>query len=499
MHNDLVPASLAAKMAQWRREAKPWVPHEYQGTALKALLENAQFGLLLEPGLGKSAISLAAVKVLLKRKLIKRVLVVAPLRVCEDTWPSEVCNWSDFKDLRIALLHGDGKDKVLRQLRPEHTVCVINPDGLPWLMASAARVKMLGADTLIIDESSLFKNSQSLRFRRLRTYLPKFKRRYILTGSPRPKSYLDLFAQIYLLDRGASLGQYITHYKNRWFFQTGFQMREWEILPGAAEEINALVAPLVLRLDARDYLKLPKEIEQIHRVELPSAVRVEYDSIEDTLMSTLFSAPFVNSAAARSKCAQLANGAIYLDAGPQDERWPTKTRPVKFIHTAKVDALVELHDELQGAPLLVSIGFKHDVDAIRKALGAGIPAINGDTTKAQAADYIERWNKGLLPVLMIAPQSAGHGINLQKSDCHHVAFFDLPDNYDTYFQTFCRVFRQGNKASFVIRHLFVTQKTVDVAKLANLRRKGNGQQDFLKAMKEYADQRYAKLNKKRIK
>ena len=490
--SDLVPITLAAKMAEWRKEAKLWPPHPYQEAALKALLANGQFGLFLEPGLGKSAISLAAVQILLKKKLIKRVLIIAPLRVCYDTWPSEISSWEDFNSLGVALLHGPNKEKVLRALEPEHQVCLINPEGILWLMSQASRVKALAADMLIIDESSLFKSSVSSRYRRLRPYLASFKRRVILTGSPRPKSYLDLFAQVYILDRGVTLGQYISHYKSRWFYPTGFQMREWSILPGAAEEINKAIAPFVLRLDAKDYIKLPKEIEQTHRVELPPAARKEYDNIEETLMSTLFAAPFVNSAAARSKCAQLANGAIYLDAGPQDARWPTKQRPVKFIHTAKVDALVELYGELQGSPLLTSIEFRHDVDAIRKALGKDIPCINGDTTRSQAADYIERWNKGLIPLLLIQPQSAGHGINLQKSECSHVAFFSLPDNFDTYFQTFCRVYRQGNKASFVIRHLFVTQNTVDVAKLANLRRKGSGQAAFLNAMRDYAEQKYGK-------
>ena len=490
--DDLVPVALAAKMAEWRKEAKLWPPHPYQEAALKALLENGQFGLLLEPGLGKSAISLAAVQILLRKKLIKRVLIIAPLRVCYDTWPSEISSWEDFNNLGVALLHGPNKEKVLRALKPEHNVCLINPEGILWLMGQASRVKALAADMLIIDESSLFKGSTTSRYRRLRPYLASFKRRVILTGSPRPKSYLDLFAQIYILDRGANLGSYISHYRNRWFYPTGWQMRDWAILPGAAEEINKAIAPCVLRLDAKDYIKLPKEIEQTHRIELPPKIRKEYDNIEETMMSTLFSVPFVNSAAARSRLAQIANGAVYLDAGPQDDRWPTKQRPVKFLHTAKVDALAELHAELQGSPLLVSIEFRHDVEAIRKTLGKDIPCINGDTTRTQCADYIERWNKGLLPLLLIHPAAAGHGINLQKSECSHVAFFSLPDNYDTYFQVFCRVFRQGNKASFVIKHHFVTQNTVDVVKLANLRRKGAGQNAFLLAMKEYCEQKYGK-------
>ena len=270
----------------------------------------------------------------------------------------------------------------------------------------------------------------------MRPHLIKFERRHILTGSPRPKNYLDLFGQIFILDRGATLGQYVSHYRRQFFFPTGYQMREWEILPGAAEEINKLVAPKVLRLDAKDYLKLPRVMERDHFVELPPKVRAEYDSIEKDLLSTLFDAPLTTSAAARSKCAQIANGSLYLDAGPQDERWPTKVRPVKVLHTAKVDALVELHDELQGEQLLIFIGFHHDVAAIRKALGKDIPCINGETTRGQASDYIDRWNRGKLTDMMAHPASAGHALNLQKFNPRHVAFFYIPDDYDHYDQGF---------------------------------------------------------------
>ena len=486
--NDLVPESLAEKMQQWKAVSKPWMPHPYQGRALKALLENGQYGLLLSPGMGKTSTVLAALKILLKRKLVRRALVVAPLRAIYDVWPEEISSWKDFTNFSIALLHGGNKDKVLRQLQPEHQIALINPEGFQWLAANKQRIKMLDADMLVVDESSLWKSSTTRRFRCLRPYIPTFKRRVILTGSPRPRNYLDLFSQIYILDRGAALGSYVSHYRNRFFFPTGYMQHEWEILPGAADQINALVAPMVLRLDARDYLTLPKEMERTHRVELPPAARKEYDNIENNLMSTLFSAPMVNSAAARSKCCQIANGSVYTDsAGEQDAKWPvSKERPVKVIHTAKVDAVVDLYRELQGEQLLLAIGFKHDVDAIRRALGEDIPCIHGATTRSQASDYIDRWNCGKLDLLLGHPASMGHALNLQKFNARHVGFFDISDNYDLYDQFFLRVCRQGNKALFVMKHHFVTQGTVDVAKMANLRRKCSGQAAFLQAMKDYA-------------
>lgn len=487
MIQDLVPKSLALKMTDWRSNSKLWRPHPYQERALKFLLENAQAGLFLPPGLGKSSVSLAMIKVLLQKKLIKRVLITAPLRACYDVWPAEVCDWSDFKDMRIALLHGPDKEKNLRSLTPTHQICIINPEGVPWLTQDRKRMAMLDADMLITDESSLWKSSVTVRFKALRKHLYTFKRRVILTGSPRPKSYIDLHGQVFLMDLGLALGEYLTHYRNTFFFPTGFMQREWEILPGSAEKIDKLVAPMVMRLEARDYLKLPKELEQTHRVELPAAARVEYDRIENSLLSTLFTAPLVNSASARSKCCQIVNGSVYLDSDP-DEYWK-KQRPVKVIHTAKVDALAELVGELQGDPLLVGVGFRHDVTAIQLKLGKDTPCINGDTTRSQAADYIERWNKGLIPVLLGHPSSMGHGLNLQKFNARNVAFFDIPDNYDTYLQFFLRVLRQGNKADYVIKHHFVAAATVDVAKMRNLRNKETGQNAFLAAMKRYSEER----------
>lgn len=490
--NDLVPKSLAADMERHRAEAKSWIPHSYQERGLKFMLEDAQCGLLADPGTGKTSITLAALKILARKNLMRRALVVAPLRAIYDVWPIEVSDWKDFHELGIAVLHGTSKEKVLRKLTSRHKIVLINFEGLAWLFDKKERIKALGADVLVIDESSKVKNTSSVRFRVLRRVLPLFRRRYILTGSPRPRSYMDLFGQIYVLDRGATLGAYITHYRNQYFFPTGYQMREWELLPGADKKIDEAVAPRVLRVDAEDYLQMPGKPDRTHWVELPSDAAKEYDAIERTSISTLFNAPMVNAAAARSRLCQMANGAVYLDHGPQDDKWPTTARPVKYLHTAKVDALVDLYEELQGEPLLVSIGFHHDVAAIRKALGADVPCLNSATTRAQGSAIIEAWNAGRLPLLLGHPASMGHGLNLQKCECRHVAYYDIPDDYDLYDQFFRRVWRQGNKATFVFRHHLVARGTVDMAKMANLRRKGSGQKAFLDAMREYAREKYGR-------
>jgi hypothetical protein len=486
MPTDIAPTALIREMNSWRSCAKPWAPHPYQERGIKLMITESWCGLLADPGTGKTSTALAASKILLKKKFVSRVLIVTPLKPLYEVWPKEMCKWKDFHDLGLAVLHGSGKEKALRNLKAEHNIVLINPEGFQWLCASKERVKLLGADMLVIDESSKWKNTQSVRFKALRPILGMFKRRYILTGSPRPKNYLDLFGQIYILDRGDALGQYISHYRSRFFFPSGYMGYDWQLIPGKEEEINALVAPMVLRIDAADWLKLPGTPERDHLVTMPAKTKAIYDQVEDQLLSTLFTQPLTSSAAARAKCAQMANGAVYVDNPEENAQ---RERPFKEVHTAKVEDLADLYEELQGEPLLISIGYHHDVVAIRSAVDKSIPCINGRATRSYTSNAIDKWNKGKLSALMVHPASAGHGLNLQECGCRHVAFFDIPDDYDLYDQTFRRVWRQGNNAAYVMRHRFITRGTVDEAKIRNLERKGNGQRAFLDAMKWYAEHR----------
>lgn len=477
MTRDLVPRSLVAELEELRAQDRPWEPEPFQERAVRFLLEHAQSGLLLDPGLRKTSATLAAILTRVRKRQIRRALVVAPLRVVHETWPQEMRKWREFHELGVAVVHGPGKDAVLRALEPGHQVVLMNFEGLLWLTQDKARLRALDADMLVIDESSKIKNGTSQRFRALRPLLGRFRYRHILTGSPRPRHYLDLWAQVYILDQGASLGAWITHYRNRYFYPCGWQMREWELIPGKEAEINRAIAPLVLRLDAKDHVKMPAEMEDVRRFDLPPEARREYDALEKNLMSELFRAPLVSGAAARSKLCQIANGAVYLD---------TERGQAKRVHKAKVEALQELVEELQGEPLLVAVGFRHDTAAIREALGRDVPCMDSAATARQINEYKTAWNAGRLPLLLAHPASVGHGINMQECGARHVCFFDLPDDYDLFDQFFRRVWRSGNRSPFVVRHLLVGRRTVDEAKLRNLRRKGRGQNAFLAAMKEYA-------------
>ena len=304
--------------------AKPvkWKPHAYQKGAIKFLLERACAALFLDPGLGKTSITLGAVKILLAEKLIRRVLVVAPLRVCYSVWPKEVKKWEDFQNIRVAVLHGKDKE---RNLRSEAEVYVINPEGLAWLMTDG-RFKLLGADVLVIDESSKFKHTNTARFKTLRPVLSKFSRRYILTGTPCPNGLLDLFGQVYILDLGKSFGPFITHYRTEFFEPTGFGGFTWVPKHGTEERIQKLLKPLALRLSAKDYLELPELIPVKVEIELPPDARKIYDQLETELI-TLVDGQVVTAlsvAAANTKCRQVANGGLYKNYHADMERFEEK-------------------------------------------------------------------------------------------------------------------------------------------------------------------------------
>jgi len=264
----------------------PWTPHEYQKKAVKFLLQNAVGGLFLDMGLGKTASTLAAISVLIEREIIKRVLIIAPLRVCWTVWPVEVMKWLDFQHLRVEVLHGPGKDKAIQR---DADIYVINPDGLAWLSLEG-RGERLGADVLIVDESSLFKHSGTQRFKLLKYFLAKFRRRYILTGTPAPNGLLDLFGQIYILDGGAALGRYITHYRQNYFMQVGYGGYTWVPKQGSEEAIYERLRPLILRMAAEDYLELPERVDNAIYVDLPEKARKTYDHLEALFISILATA-----------------------------------------------------------------------------------------------------------------------------------------------------------------------------------------------------------------
>ena len=476
----------AALLTAGQPLAKPvqqqWRPHAYQVQSVKFLLEQRAAGLFLDPGMGKTSITLKAFDVLLQEKMVKRALVIAPLRPCYLVWPAEINEWKNFSHLRYSILHGPRKEQALEQ---DADVYIINPDGLPWLM-SDGRFRRLGADMLIVDESSKFRHANTRRFKLLKPALPTFNYRYILTGSPNPNGYLDLFGQVYILDMGAALGQYVTHYRTKFFYPTGYGGYTWKLQDGAEERIHKVLKPLVLRLDAQDYLKLPQPKPNIIRVDLPAAARKVYDELEDDMITELKSGEIVtavNSGSALNKCCQVASGALYHMIDPTVPK--EKQRKWELVHDTKIEALQDLIEELQGSPLLLAYEYQHDLARILQLLGKHAPYIGSGVGMDESLLIEKLWNADQLAVLPGHPASMGHGLNLQRGTCRHVAFFTVPWDYELYDQFIKRVMRQGNKNKLVFIHHFVARNTIDEVKLSKLHRKANTQQGLLNALRTY--------------
>ena len=452
-----------------------YTPHDYQKRGIKFMLGQACGALFLDPGMGKTSITMAALKVLRKAGAVTKMLVIAPLRPAQSTWPQEVEKWDEFKDLKVGVLHGARKLDVLRDKKIN--VHVINPEGLRWLFGVVGG----GAwpwEMLVVDESTRFKHANTQRFKTLRPYLEKFRRRYILTGSPAPNGLLDLFGQIYILDGGASLGRFITHYRSVYFDSTGYGGYTYVPRRGAAEAINKKIEPLTMRMSAEDYLSLPPLIENRVEVVLPPAARKAYDQMETLMITSIKDGTVLaaNAAAATGKCRQIANGGIYHAGGVE---WT-------HLHEAKVDAVEELVEELSGKPALVAYEFKHDLERLQRRF-PNAPFIGGGVSAVRFKEIEAAWNAGEIPVLLAQPQSVAHGLNLQGTGAA-VIMLGIPWDLEVMEQFVRRVWRQGQKEA-VVQHFIVAKDTVDEAVVKALRAKDRTQRALLAALKVYTEER----------
>lgn len=462
--------------------AVPWVPAEYQKVGVKWLVSHPEAALLWDPGLRKTSTTLAAFLALRKCGAARKMLVVAPLRVAAMVWSKsgELGKWTDFNDLTVSLIHGTPRQREAA-VEADADVYAINYDGLMWLgeQGHIADLARRGVDILVFDELSKVKHTRTKRFKALKPHLGRFRRRWGLTGSPCSNGLMDLFGEVYALDLGKRLGQYITHYRFKYFDATGYMGYEWKPKPNAEKHIYAALKDLALSMRAEDHLDLPELVEENIWVTLPPKARKAYDEIEDELITALEQGTIVaaNAAVASSKCRQIASGGVYLEDGTD----ATKRQSI-FIHDEKTEALKDLIDELQGSPLLVAYEFHHDLERIRAVCGKKLPAINGGTSMHEAAALIAAWNRGELPVLAGHPQSMGHGLNLQECG-HHVCWYTPTWSYEIFDQLNRRVYRSGQK-NRVIVHRILARNTVDTAVVSALKSKGRGQNALLDALKK---------------
>ena len=442
-------------------------PHPYQNRGIKFLLANERAGLFFDPGLGKTATTLAAINGLKRAGLVNSVLVVAPLRVVYSVWPAQIAHWQQFRHLNVSIIHGN-QNARREALASPADVYLVNPEGLQWLSEQT----LPDWDMLVVDESTKFKSPSAKCFKALKSMLPQFQRRVILTGTPSPNGLEDLWSQIFLLDEGERLGKRVTHYRERFFHRGGFKNYQWIANRHSQSEIEQRIADIVLRLDAADYLQMPELITNDIEIDLPPEVRKAYRLLERELLFALADAEKQTTTAGAKYllCRQVANGGMY------DEQ-----RAAQHVHSAKIEALESIYDELQGKPLLVVYQFNHDLQRLRAWNQA--PSICGETSPAEADSILKKWNAGQLPLLYVQPQAMSHGLNMQGAG-NDIVWFGLTDNLETYLQTNARIYRQGVKNNVRV-HRLLCKGTVDTLMRRRIDHKEESQKSLLDSLRDY--------------
>ena len=439
-------------------------PHAYQSWATDFILSHPVSAVFLQMGLGKSVITLTALKQLLMTGESRRILVVAPLRVARDTWPEELRKWDHLTGLQCAVAVGTEKQRR-EALSRDAEITVINRESLPWLVSGFP----FRWDTVVLDELSSFKSWQSRRFKALLAVRPKIRRIIGLTGTPTSGGLMDLYAEFRLLDQGERLGKSITRYRDQYFLpdkRSWQQVFTWKLRPGSEEAIYDRIRDITFSMKSVDFLKMPSLVMNTVKVKLSPEEQKRYETLAEQLLLSLPEGELVdgkNAAVLCGKLSQMANGAIYTESGAVAE-----------LHSRKLDALEDLIEGANGQPLLVAYWYRHDLDRIRSRFPEARPLISSE-------DFAD-WNAGRVPLALIHPASAGHGLNLQVGGSALV-WFGLTWSLELYQQTNARLWRQGQQADTVVIHHIVAEDTIDEAILQALSRKETTQDALMAAVR----------------
>lgn len=437
-------------------------PHDYQKYATNFALEHPVCCLMLDMGLGKSVIALTALWLLaLDSFEIGKILVIAPKRVAENTWPKELAKWEHLTGLSFSMVLGSKKQRE-DALVKKASVYIINRENVAWLVENYR----WDFDTVVIDELSSFKSNQAQRFKALKKVRPLVQRVIGLTGTPTPNSLLDLWPQMFLLDIGQRLGHFIGGYRDRFFVP---DKRNREIIysykprEGSEGKIYELISDICISMKAVDFLNMPEKINNRIEVTLDQKEQQLYDNFQKNMCLTIGDKELdaMNAAGLSNKLLQMANGAVYSEG-----------KQVHHIHDRKLDALEDLIEAANGKPLLVAYWYKHDLARIRKRF---------EVRCIDTPEDIEYWNAGKIPVALIHPASAGHGLNLQEGGST-VVWFGLTWSLELYQQLNSRLWRQGQKNTVVIQHI-VTRGTHDEDVMKALERKDVRQSALIAAVK----------------
>jgi SNF2 family DNA or RNA helicase len=445
-------------------------PHSYQEYATRFIEDNPVSCLLLDMGLGKTAITLTALADLLFDSFeAHRILVIAPLRVARNTWPEELRKWGHLSDLRFSVAVGTEPERKAALMR-KADIYIINRENVQWLIEESGM--HFDFDTVVVDELSSFKSHQSKRFRALMKVRSKVKRIVGLTGTPSSNGLMDLWAEFRLLDMGKRLGRFIGQYHTDYFTpdkRNGQVIFSYKPLPDAERRIYAKISDITISMKSTDHLKMPELVSAEHAVWMSRDERERYDEMRRDLVLQLADGEVTaaNAAALSNKLCQMANGAVYGDDGE-----------IHRIHDRKLDALEDLIEAANGKPVLVAYWFKHDLERISTRLTkCRIPF-----SKLDSSDSIAKWNKGKLPVALIHPASAGHGLNLQAGG-NTIIWFGLTWSLELYQQTGARLWRQGQAAETVVIHHITVKDTIDERILKALSEKDKTQTALIDAVK----------------
>lgn len=430
--------------------------------------------LAIDMGLGKTIIILTAIA-----ETKRRALIIAPLRVIYNVWRQEAMKWDHTRHLTFDIIHGDRKHQTLVQSKAD--VLLINYEGVHWLWEKGWRA-LDDIDWLICDESSALKNWSTKRFKTMKYMVECFENRTMLSGTPAPNCIINLWAQFRLLDDGERLHPNITYFKNQYTYQWGRESWMWSMRPGADERIYGLVEDICIRLDAKDYLQLPDMVTSMIMVDLPKDIKGMYDEFEKELlfeMSEDANLTATNAAILSLKLRQILQGAVYYDR--------EKDRAVLPLHTAKIEALQELVEQLQGRPVLVAFQFRFEEEMLKTAFGDKTPIISGGANESEVVDIVTKWNRGEIPILAAHPAAMSHGLNLQDGGAD-IVWLATTWSLEQYQQMNARLHRQGQKRPVTVHHICVTD-SVDQVVIKALTDKDKSQAAFLNAMKEYTDSR----------
>ena len=439
-------------------------PHSYQEYAIRYIETHPISALLIDMGLGKTSITLTAIRNLLFDSFeVCKVLVIAPLRVAKNTWTDEIKKWEHLSTLTYSLIVGNENER-LSALNEKADIYIINRENVDWLVNKSGY--KFDFDMVVIDELSSFKNHQSKRFKSLMKVRPLVKRIVGLTGTPSSNGLMDLFAEFKILDMGKRLGYFIGQYRNTYFKpdkMNGPIVYSYKPLPNAENAIYEKISDITVSMKANEYLKMPELLTSNYVVELSNSEKKQYDKMKKSLVLEITDGEITasNAASLSNKLCQLSNGAIYDDE-----------QNIVEIHDRKLETLEDIIESMNGKPLLIAYWYRHDLERIKSRFSV---------RKIKTSEDISDWNDGKIPVALIHPASAGHGLNLQNGGSTLV-WFGLTWSLELYQQTNARLYRQGQKNAVVIQHI-ITKGTIDEQILKVLQKKNKTQADLIDAVR----------------